>query len=245
MAIRSEQTKSTRSTASTKNVARIYKRFFKHYQTKYSIFLTHIYGILNQADLNKYAMLTLTRLMFLYFLQHKNFLDNDPNYLSNHLKIFQNCGDTTGLNFYHDFLLRVLFKGLSNPNHSSDLCAIAGNVPFLNIDLFKENQIESNNSFIQISNEAFEGILTFFDTYYWQLDDQSSPGGNVITPDIFVYIFERHINQKQMGAFYTQGDITAYIAKSTIIPFLFNAVEKKYPETFQDNGFVWQLLKYN
>src|SRR6266516_358101 len=248
MAIRKSQSNSRHSAhafVSSKDIARIYKRFFKRFQAEYAIFLTYIHGITDNSDLNKYAMLTLTRLMFLYFLQHKNFLDNDPNYLSNHLKIFQNCGDTTGLNFYHDFLLCVLFNGLSNSNHSSDLCAIAGNIPFLNIDLFKENQIESNNSFIQISNEAFEGIFTFFDTYNWQQDDQTSPGDNVITPEIFVYIFERQINQKQMGAYYTQGDISEYIAKSTIIPFLFNAVEKKYPEPFQGNGHVWQLLKDN
>ena len=248
MAIRKSQSNSRHSAhafASSKDIARIYKRFFKRFQAKYAIFLTYIHGITDNSDLNKYAMLMLTRLMFLYFLQHKNFLDNDPNYLSNHLKIFQNGGDTTGLNFYHDFLLCVLFNGLSNSNHSSDLCAIAGNVPFLNIDLFKENQIESTNSLIQISNEAFEGIFTFFDTYYWQLDDHSSPSDNVITPDIFVYILEKHINRKQMGAYYTQGDITEYIAKSTIIPFLFNAVETKYPGPFQGNGLVWQLLKDN
>jgi hypothetical protein len=231
------------STASTQNVARIYKRFFERYQNEYSNFLSHIDGILDQADLNKYVSLMLTRLMFLYFLQHKHFLDNDPHYLSHHLKIFQNCGDTTGLNFYHDFLRGLLFKGLSNPNHSSHSSAIAGNIPFLNIDLFKEHQIESNNIFIQISNEAFEVIFTFFDMYHWQMDDRATPCENVVTPDIFVYTFERRINQKQMGAFYTQGDITAYIAKSTIIPFLFNTVEKKCPETFPGNGVVWQQLK--
>src|SRR6266496_5410971 len=191
MAIRNLQSNTkhfSHTVVSSKYKARTYKCFFERFQTEYTFFLTHINGIMDNADLNKYASLMLTRLMFLYFLQHKNFLDNDPNYLSNHLKIFQNGGDTTDLNFYHDFLLRVLFNGLSNLNHSSDLCAITGNIPFLNIDLFKENQIESNNSFIQISNEAFEGILTFFDTYYWQLDDQSSPSDNVITPDIFVYI---------------------------------------------------------
>src|SRR5438270_13911213 len=117
MAIRNEQTKSTRSNASTKNVARIYKRFFEHYQTKYSIFLTHIHGILDQADLNKFASLMLTRLMFLYFLQHKHMLDNDPHYLSHHLKIFQNCRDSICINFYHDFLRGILFKELSDPNY--------------------------------------------------------------------------------------------------------------------------------
>src|SRR6266480_5862174 len=158
-----------RTIASSKYKARIYKRFFERFQTEYTIFLTHINGILDNTDLNKYASLMLTRLMFLYFLQHKQFLDNDPNYLSNHLKIFQNGGDITGLNFYHDSLLILCFKGLSNPIHSSELSAVAGNIPFLNIDLFKENQIESNNSSIQISNEAFESLFEFFDAYSWQL----------------------------------------------------------------------------
>ena len=245
MAIRRKQPNSTHPITSTKNMARTYKRFFERFQTEYTKFLTHIDGILDHTDLNEYASLMLTRLMFLYFLQHKNFLDNDPNYLSNHLKIFQNCGDTTGLNFYHDFLLLVLFEGLSNPIHSSDLSTIAGNVPFLDIDLFRKSQFESNNSYIQISNEAFKGIFTFFDTYYWQLDDHALHGENVITPEIFIYIFEKHTNQKQMGAYYTHEDIAKYIAKSTIISFLFNAVEKNHPEIFQDNRFVWQLLKDN
>jgi Eco57I restriction-modification methylase len=243
MAIRKMQLKPTHFTASTQMVARNYKRFFEQYQTEYSNFLTHIDGILDQDDLNRYASLMLTRLMFLYFLQHRHFLDNDPHYLSHHLKIFQNCGEPSDLNFYHGFLLGILFKGLSYPNHSTHFSAIAGNIPFLDIDLFKEHQIESNNISIQISNEAFEDIFTFFDMYYWQLDGQASPCENAITPDIFVYIFERRINQKQMGAFYTQGDITAYIAKSTIIPFLFNTVEKKCPGTFQGNRVVWQQLK--
>jgi hypothetical protein len=77
--------------------------------------------------------------MFLYFLQRKNFLDDDPNYLSNHLKMFQNSIDRTNLNFYHDFLLILFFEGLSNPIHSSELSAVVGNVPFLNLDLFKKN----------------------------------------------------------------------------------------------------------
>jgi hypothetical protein len=228
-----------------KNVDRIFRRFFEQYQTEYAIFLKHIQGIANQADLNSYASLMFTRLMFLYFMQQKHLLDDDPDYLSNRLKIFQNCDETIDLNFYHDFLLDDLFKRLSNPNHSSNFSTIGGSVPFLNIDLFIENQIKSNNSLIQISNEAFEGIFTFFDTYSWQIDYESLPVENVITPDVFVYIFERQINQKQTGAFYTQGDITAYIAKSTIIPFLFNTVEQKYPGIFHDNGFIWQLLKDN
>jgi Eco57I restriction-modification methylase len=245
MAIGKAQPNSYQFATSTQNVSRIHKRFFEQYQTLYSNFLTHIDGILDQADLNKFASLMLTRLMFVYFLQHKHMLDNDPHYLSHHLKKFQNCRDSIDINFYREFLRGILFKGLSNPNYAARPCAIAGNIPFLGIELFEEHQIESNTNSVQIPNEAFEDIFTFFDMYYWQLDTQASACENVVTPDIFVYIFERRINQKEMGAFYTQEDITAYIAKNTIIPFLLNEVEKKCPETFQGDGIVWQLLKDN
>ena len=40
------------------------------------------------------------------------------------------------------------------------------------------------------------------------------------------YIFEKYINQKQMGAYYTKEDITEYISKNTIIPFLFDAARE-------------------
>jgi len=248
MAIRKLKLNSTLSAKdklTSRHKTRIYKCFFERFQTEHTIFLAHINGIADNADLNRYALLLLTRLMFLYFLQHKKFLDNDPNYLLNHLKMFQNCRDTSDLNFYRDFLLILFFKGLSNPIHSAELSAAVGDVPFLNIDLFKVNQIERDNSSIQIPDEAFDPLFAFFDTYSLQLSGDFSRSDNEITPDIFGYIFEKHINQKQMGAFYTQDDITGFIAKTTIIPFLFNSVEKKYPDAFQGDRPIWQLVREN
>ena len=53
------------------------------------------------------------------------------------------------------------------------------------------------------------------------------------------------VNQKQMGAYYTKEDISDYIAKNTIIPFLFQSVEKKHPASFEPGGLIWQLLREN
>ena len=41
----------------------------------------------------------------------------------------------------------------------------------------------------------------------------SGPGreDNEINPDVLGYIFEKYVNQKQMGAYYTKEDITGYI----------------------------------
>ncbi len=57
------------------------------------------------------------------------------------------------------------------------------------------------------------------------------------------YIFEKYINQKQMGAYYTKEDITEYISKNTIIPFLFDAAEKKCAVAFQPGSALWRLLR--
>jgi hypothetical protein len=63
----------------------------------------------------------------------------------------------------------------------------------------------------------------------WHLDERPLRADNEINPDVVGYIFEKYINQKQMGAYYTKEDITEYISKNTIIPFLFDAAEKKCP----------------
>ena len=226
-------------------IARTSKRFFDRYRTEYFVFLKHITGIPNDTDRDRYASLMLTRLVFLYFIQPGGFLNEDTTYLSNHLNRIQS-GKDNDLNFYRDFLLILFHAGLSNQEHPPKLTAFLGNVPFLNIDLFKKHQIELQYSTgISIPDEAFERVFAFFDTFCWQLDEYLPHNVNTITPEILGYIFEKQINQKQIGAYYTQGDISGYIAKSTIIPFLFNAAKKQYPAAFLPGGPVWKFLRDN
>lgn len=54
---------------------------------------------------------------------------------------------------------------------------------------------------------------------------------------------EQHITQKQVGAYYTGEDITAYISKNTLLPFLLDVVAQKYPVAFTADGPVWSLLR--
>ncbi len=66
---------------------------------------------------------------------------------------------------------------------------------------------------------------------------------NEITPDIPGYILEQYINQKQMGAYYTKKDISEYIARNSIIPRFFSAVEKTFPRAFGPANNAWRLLR--
>ena len=62
------------------------------------------------------------------------------------------------------------------------------------------------------------------------------PPDNEINPDVLGYIFEKYINQKQMGAYYTKEDITEYIAKNTVLPFLLERARERCKVAFEGRG---------
>jgi len=46
-----------------------------------------------------------------------------------------------------------------------------------------------------------------------------------------------------MGAYYTQEDITNYISRNCIIPYLFTETQRHFEAPFKHDGFIWQMLK--
>jgi hypothetical protein len=179
--------------------------------------------------------------MFLYFLQKKSFLNNDCNYLSAQLRIMQK-GRGRDIFFRH-FLLRLLYEGLGRAERTPALYALFGNVPYLGHDLFTPHEIECNHPDIVIPDLAFETLFAFFNTYHWHLDECPLQHENDINPGILGYLFEKYINQHQMGAYYTREDVTEYIAKNTLIPYLFDHFRRLSPSLFGPDGTTWQLLQ--
>ena len=59
-----------------------------------------------------------------------------------------------------------------------------------------------------------------------------------INPDVLGYIFEKYINQKELGAYYTKGDITGYISKNTIIPFILDKLRRSGFEAPDPNPMI-------
>src|SRR5947208_638643 len=102
------------------------KRFFEDFKKEHLRFVEYIHGIDDEYDCRWYASVLLNRLMFIYFLQLKGFLDN-------------------------------------------------GNLDY-------------------------------------------TPGGrdDEISPHVLGYIFEKYINQKSFGAYYTHPEITEYLCERTI-----------------------------
>ncbi len=227
------------------NAERVTKRFYDQFKQEHTRFLAFIQGITETVDKDWYASLMLNRLMFCYFIQKKGFLDNDLNYLRNKLnETGRNRGCDHFYSFYRNFLLVLFHKGLGAQERPVEIEAELGKVPYLNGGLFDVHELERTYQQISISDEAFEHIFNFFDQYNWHLDTRVTATGRDINPDVIGYIFEKYINDRaQMGAYYTKEDITDYISKNCIIPYLFDEVKRNYPNPLQPEGHIWQMLK--
>lgn len=228
------------------DVEKVTKKFYERFRAEHKRFLGHISGIAIEGDREWYASLMLNRLMFIYFIQRKGFLDGgDLHYLRNRLaKVQKAAGKDKFQSFYRLFLIRLFHEGLSKPvaERSRDLSDLIGKVPYLNGGLFDVHELERNNTKIHIPDDAFEAIFDFFDEFDWHLDVRPDHSDKEINPDVLGYIFEKYINQKQMGAYYTKEDVTGYICRHSIIPFILNAVRRYQPQAFQQQGLVWSLL---
>ncbi len=225
---------------------RVSKRFYDHFKTEHQAFSDFIEGIDSETDQAWYASLMLNRLMFVYFIQQKGFLDGNPNYLSDRMEaVRQQAGKGKFHTFYRQFLRRLFHEGLGQHKRTrvTDLSKLIGDVPYLNGGLFDVHELEVANPDIEIPDEAFQRLFKFFDAYDWHLDDRPLSSGSEINPDVLGYIFEKYINQKQMGAYYTKEDITEYISKNTVIPHLLDQARERCKVAFEGDLSVWSLLK--
>lgn len=225
---------------------RVSKQFYERFKAEHEAFSAFINGIEAATDQAWYASLMLNRLMFVYFIQKKGFLDGNPTYLADRMQaVRKQAGKGKFHTFYRQFLRRLFHEGLGQHKKSrgADLSTLIGDVPYLNGGLFDVHELEIAHADIDIPDEAFQRLFSFFDAYDWHLDDRPLASGSEINPDVLGYIFEKYINQKQMGAYYTKEDITEYISKNTIIPHLLEQARERCKVAFDGDSSVWALLK--
>lgn len=235
------------------NSEKITKDFYAGFRKEHTNFAKYITGIDDEiTDLKKnrnkqwYTSVMLNRLMFCYFIQKKGFLDLNKDYLRDKLAWVKNEKGENRFydSFYRGFLVSLFHDGLNSPRHQDDFVQKYGRIPYLNGGMFGIHELEENYPQLDVADEAFESLFTFFDQWHWHLDDRLTASGKDINPDVLGYIFEQYINDRaQMGAYYTKEDITEYIGRNTILPYLMDATKKVDEKPFKTNGEVWQYLR--
>jgi hypothetical protein len=244
-----------RRIANALDVEKTTKKFFTAYQQQHINLLSHIHGIANERDKRWYASVLLNRLMFVWFMQKKGFLDHaNYDYLSQKLASHKTLIPTqvqpqvqaqtqtaqTEQGFYATFLNALFFEAFAKPeqDRSAQARTLTGQIPYLNGGLFLHHKLELDTQGesrvgkdLQVDDAAFQGIFQLFASFTWHLDD--TPGGSAdeINPDVLGYIFEKYINQKAFGAYYTRPEITGYLAERSIHQLILERINSPaYPE---------------
>ena len=114
------------------DIERVTKKFYKEFQEQHYEFLKFVGGIENEVDRRWYTSVILNRLMFVYFLQRKGFINNrDLDYLQNKFNESKQRGDDC---FYREFLQTLFFEGFAKPEaeRNPEIEALIGRVKYLN-----------------------------------------------------------------------------------------------------------------
>lgn len=211
------------------------KKYYNEYKVTFDIFSNYIVGIDDPEDKRWYASIILNRLMFIYFLQKKGFIDNsNTNYLSDKLVEFKKRNRDS---FYKDFLHVLFFEGFAKPeNQRSEEANIKlGKIKYLNGGLFMRHRLEDQDKYpaLDIPDVAFDLLLSddgpkgLFNRYRWALNEIPEYPENEINPNVLGHIFEKYINQKEFGAYYTKPEITEYLCRQTVEKLILDRVNER------------------
>ena len=208
--------------------AKVTKKFFDEFRKHHQHLASSIEGIDLDDNRSTYATLLMNRLMLLYFLQKREFLNDDPFYLENCLKkVQQSRGENKFYSFYRDLLLPMFFDRLAAfaPKElDPDVALIIGDIPYINGGIYEPSALEKElGPALNVPDEVFEIVLNFFGKFNWHLDTRPSGSENEINPEVIGYIFEQYINytaggKKDNGAYYTKEDVTGYMVGATLVP---------------------------
>jgi hypothetical protein len=159
------------------DVERVTKKFYTDYQAIHSLLQEKLVGV-PAADRAWLASVVLNRLMFVYFLQKKGFLDGaNESYLEGKLKASKGKDK-----FYTDFLTSLFFEGFAKPKEkrSAEAKAKLGDIRYLNGGLFLEHPIEERaakaGKTISLPDSVFHKLFDLFGSFSWNLNDK--PGGH-------------------------------------------------------------------
>ena len=221
------------------NTEKVTKKFYQDFKKNHLDLQKYISGIQIEEEKKWYASLILNRLMFIWFLQKKGFINNDFNYLQTKLQESKNRGKDR---YYSEFLTLLFFEGFAKkPNERSPKAKnLLGQIKYLNGGLFVPHSIEEKHEIktsgkeyktkIKIQDKAFDKIFKMFSHYEWCLEGKKGKSDKEISPDVMGYIFEKYINelqQKSLGAYYTRDEITSYLSRNTIQKCVLEKVNKQ------------------
>ncbi|MGH7338604.1 MAG: N-6 DNA methylase, partial [Myxococcota bacterium] len=171
-----------------------------------------------EVERHTLALLQLTRVLVLYFVQSKGWLDGRTDFLA---RSVDDC--LRQRRHLHRDLLEPLFFGtLNRPPHArSQVPRRFGRVPFLNGGLFEPHRLERRRRHMlpnAIWRDAFDSL---FERFHFTVDERGRPG--LVAPDMLGRVFEgvmEPVARRRSGTFYTPAPLVHALVRAALAAWL-------------------------
>ena len=194
------------------------RNFFRAMQSSVAQLAASLSPTVRDSTAADLALLCLSRLLFLSFLETKGWLNGDHAFLANQ---FADCMMAGGK--YHSRVLTPLFFGTLNtrPVNRAQRAKRFGRVPFLNGGLFSRSAIERIHSDRHFSDEALGDVFGQLLARYrfTACEDSSIWSEAAIDPEMLGKAFEGLMaapDRKTTGAFYTPQILVEQLTTSAL-----------------------------
>ena len=196
------------------------------------------YHGLESADAYSRAQLLLERLIFLYFLQNRGWLNQERNYLLRHFQPYRE--QPNEFSYYETFLERLFWTLASVPGASGRLEGI----PFLNGGLFDDDEFaptkerKANNPPLRIRNATFGRVFDeLLEAFNFTVTEDTPLDRDVaVDPEMLGKVFESIVlhaeaadpdatapdKRKATGSYYTPRIVVHFICREALIQYLVN-----------------------
>ncbi|KKQ94724.1 MAG: hypothetical protein UT21_C0013G0003, partial [Candidatus Woesebacteria bacterium GW2011_GWA1_39_11b] len=225
------------------SVEKVTKKFFTEYREVFERLVRevtrqnkHLKFTLFSRDgsIENFVKILLGRLMFLYFIQKRGWLNCFDGWGSGDKKFLYNKfqeAKKDKKNYFKDYLEPLFFDTLNNPRRDKpdQATQFGGRIPFLNGGLFEpEYDYTDVRNHILLENPTFDNVFSVFEKYNFTVkEDEPLEKEVAIDPEMLGKVFENLLEEnlrKGKGTYYTPREIVHYMCHESLINYLASEV---------------------
>ena len=188
-------------------------RFFRAFRATLERLTDRLTAPHSRSERHTLALTAFTRVLLLYFVQGKGWLDGDRRYL---IRRFDDCV-AAGRPFHCRVLDPLCFGALNRPaTERSGAARALGRLPFLNGGLFEPTALERRHGAVRWSNsdwrDAFDDLLERF-----HFSARETEEGDAVAPDMLGRVFEGVMDpteRRASGSYYTPAALVREIVRA-------------------------------
>jgi len=218
---------------------RVTDDFYKTYKKVFEDVRQSLGKVQSHAQAHAFTQILMNRLMLLYFVQKREWLNNNTDFLR---EFYNTCREEEEKNksFYRDYLEPLFFRAFNRENGFEDLSVpdpvkeIFKNAPYLNGGMFvRLEEIEPPD--INVPDSAFDLMFDrLFERYNFTVrEDTPLDIELAIDPELLGNVYQRLVSEEergQAGLFYTQRTEVNFMCQRALIEYLSRHLPKNRKE---------------